>query len=156
MFSRSFKRVLQWRQMLAALTQNFTIIRTTANFKASVFCNVNLQTQTICILACTYLFILTRQIVGLHVAYNTLYTDWKMQYYTMGWDMASCNINDRPVPLNIIFTTHTYIYINISRTYTKLSLKLYITQLCSVFNIENLSQHFKLILPDRVTYINMK
>ena len=30
-----------------------------------------------------------RQIVGLHVAYNTLYTDTKMQYYTIGWDMAS-------------------------------------------------------------------
>ena len=29
------------------------------------------------------------QIVGLHVAYNTLYTDRKMQYYTIGWDMAS-------------------------------------------------------------------
>ena len=30
-----------------------------------------------------------RQIVGLHVTYNTLYTDRKMQYYTIGWDMAS-------------------------------------------------------------------
>ena len=30
-----------------------------------------------------------RQIVGLHVAYNTLCTDKKMQYYTIGWDMAS-------------------------------------------------------------------
>ena len=30
-----------------------------------------------------------RKIVGLQVAYNTLYTDRKMQYYTIDWDMAS-------------------------------------------------------------------
>ena len=30
-----------------------------------------------------------RQIVGLHVAYNTLYTDRKIQYHTIGWDMVS-------------------------------------------------------------------
>ena len=30
-----------------------------------------------------------RQIVGLHVAYSTLYTDRKIQYYTIGWDMVS-------------------------------------------------------------------
>ena len=78
-------------QMLAALAHNFTIIRTTAT-----------------ILACTYLIIFLRQIEGLHGAYNTLYTDWKLQCYTIGWDMASCNINNRPVPWNIIFTTHIY------------------------------------------------
>ena len=27
--------------------------------------------------------------VQLHVAYNTLCTDQKMQYFTIGWDMAS-------------------------------------------------------------------
>ena len=34
-------------------------------------------------------FIMDRQIV--HVAYNTSYTYRKMQYYTIGWDMASDN-----------------------------------------------------------------
>ena len=69
--------------MLPALAQNLNIIRTTASFQASVFCNV---TQTIYI--CIYIFIMIRQ-VQLHVAYNTLCTDQKMQYFTIGWDMAS-------------------------------------------------------------------
>ena len=52
-----------------------------------------------------------RQIVSLHIAYNTLYTDWKMQYHAIGWDMASCNINSRPVPSKNIFPTHIYLYV---------------------------------------------
>ena len=52
-----------------------------------------------------------RQIVSLHIAYNTLYTDWKMQYHTIGWEMASCNINNRHVPSKNIFTTPIYLYV---------------------------------------------
>ena len=58
--------------MLPALAQNLNIIGTNASSQASVF----------------YLFIMIRQVVGLHVAYNTLCTDKKM-HYTIGWDMAS-------------------------------------------------------------------
>ena len=73
--------------MLPALAQNFTIIRHTASFQASVFLQRKaLDTDN---LFMYYLFLMTRQIVGLHVAYTMLYTYRKMQYYNIVWDMAS-------------------------------------------------------------------
>ena len=93
--------------MLAALARNFTIIRTTASFQASVFFNVKLQTQTIYIpvseihrLVCTCLFIMICQIVGLHVAYNTILCKLIGKCIIIllaGTWHQICNINNRPV-----------------------------------------------------------